>query len=150
MSKKLKKIIIYTDGACSGNPGNGGWGAVLDYNGKKREISGSEENTTNNQMEMLAAIKALEALKEKCEVVIYTDSKYLKDGITAWVKNWQRNGWKTANKKPVKNVELWQKLVELETKHNVSWKWVKGHNGHLGNELADRLATEAIKKNNNI
>lgn len=148
MIKNLKKITIYTDGACSGNPGIGGWGAVLEYNGKIKEISGVQEDTTNNQMEMLAAVKALESLKEKCEVELYTDSKYLKDGITAWVHNWQKNGWKTANKKPVKNVELWQNLLELQKKHVISWRWIKGHDGNPGNELADKLATEAIKSHN--
>ncbi|HCR85944.1 MAG TPA: ribonuclease HI [Alphaproteobacteria bacterium] len=143
---KLKKVVIYTDGACSGNPGMGGWGAVLDYSGRKKEISGFMENTTNNQMELLATIKALEILKEHCEVDIFTDSKYVQHGITVWIKNWIKNNWKTSNKGPVKNVELWQQLLTLTQKHKVSWHWVKGHSGDKNNDIADRLASDEIKK----
>jgi ribonuclease HI len=142
----LKKVVIYTDGACSGNPGKGGWGAVLNYNGKTKEISGFQEDATNNQMELLAAIKALETLKEECEVDLYTDSKYLQNGITEWTKKWLKNGWKTNNNKQVKNIELWQNLIELTNKHKVNWKWVKGHSGDKYNDIADKLASEAIKK----
>lgn len=141
----LKKIVIYTDGACSGNPGDGGWGAVLDYNGKKKEISGYEPDVTNNQMELMAAIRALEMLKEPCDVDLFTDSKYVQHGITVWVKNWVKNNWKTSNKGPVKNVELWQRLLDITAKHTIKWHWVKGHSGDENNDIADRLATEAIK-----
>jgi ribonuclease HI len=147
----MKKVNIYTDGACSGNPGPGGWGAVLIYNNIEKELHGGETQTTNNRMEMLAAIKAIESLKEPCIVELYTDSTYLKNGITLWIKNWQEKNWKTANKKVVKNVDLWQKLVSLTSNHKITWNWVKSHNGDKYNELADTIAVKAkdevIKKN---
>jgi ribonuclease HI len=142
----MKQVEIYTDGACSGNPGAGGWGAVMRCAGKEREISGGEAHTTNNRMEMMAAIEALNALKEPCKVAIYTDSQYVKNGITEWVKNWQRNGWKNAQKEPVKNADLWQTLLAAVTPHDVSWHWVRGHNGHPENERADTLARLAVVK----
>jgi len=137
-------VTIYTDGACSGNPGPGGWGAVLNYQDSQKELFGSEPDTTNNRMELMAAIKALEALKRPLNVDLYTDSKYVKDGITTWIHNWQKNGWKSASKKPVKNIDLWQQLVSLTGKHTVEWHWVKGHAGDEGNERADMLARNAI------
>jgi ribonuclease HI len=140
----MKEVEIYTDGACRGNPGPGGWGAVLRYNGHIKMVSGSEYNTTNNRMELMAAIEGLRVLTSKCKVSLTTDSQYVKNGITQWVHNWQRNGWKTAAKEPVKNADLWKLLVAEVEKHDVSWHWVKGHNGHPENEEADRLATEAI------
>mgnify|MGYP006058929741 CR=1 FL=1 len=139
-------IEIYTDGACSGNPGNGGWGAILLYKEHKKEISGAVADTTNNQMELKAVIESLKALKRSSEIIIHTDSIYVKDGITKWINNWKNNGWRTANKKPVKNLELWQELDLLVAKHQISWKWVKGHNGNKYNEIADQLATKAIDK----
>ena len=140
------KYKIYTDGACSGNPGPGGWGAViLDQNDKQKNISGSEKNTTNNRMELLAAIMSLKKIKTNSEVVIFTDSIYVKNGITEWMKNWKKNGWKNSNKKPVKNKDLWVKLDKLCEANNVSWKWVKGHSTNEFNNLADELATKAIK-----
>ena len=144
MSNELKYIEIFTDGACRGNPGVGGWGAVLVYKDHKKEICGSSRDTTNNIMELTAVIKALDSLKEQCHVVLTTDSTYVKDGITDWIKTWKSNGWKTANKKAVKNQELWKHLDILSTKHDIEWKWVKGHSGHPGNEHADALANEAI------
>ena len=140
----MKQIKIYTDGACSGNPGPGGWGAVLIFNGTEKELSGSESETTNNRMEMMAVIEALKAVKEDCEIEIYTDSKYVMDGINEWIHGWKKRGWKTAAKKPVKNVDLWQELDELNQKHKPNWNWVKGHAGDKYNELADSLATGAI------
>ncbi len=140
----MKKVTIYTDGACSGNPGPGGWGAVLKYNGKVKEISGGEGQTTNNRMELTAAIKALQTLKSDCEVELHTDSTYVRDGITKWIKGWKAKGWKTANKKPVKNQDLWQELEEAISHHNVAWHWVKGHAGHPDNERADELACAAV------
>ncbi|MEM0899225.1 MAG: ribonuclease HI [Pseudomonadota bacterium] len=141
-----KKITIYTDGACSGNPGPGGWGAILDWNGKRREINGGEAETTNNRMELLAAINALGALKGgPHQVELYTDSSYVKDGISSWIHGWKRNGWRTASKKPVKNVELWQALDEAVSRHDVNWNWVKGHAGHPENERADELAREGME-----
>lgn len=134
------KVIVHTDGACSGNPGPGGWGVVLDYNGKRRELSGGEQLTTNNRMELMAAIMALEALTRPCPVEMHVDSQYVKDGITKWIHGWKRNGWKTADKKPVKNAELWQRLELALGRHAVTWKWVKGHAGHDDNERADELA----------
>jgi ribonuclease HI len=134
------KVIIHTDGACSGNPGPGGWGAVLDYNGKRKELSGGATQTTNNRMEIQAAVEALNALKRPCEVEMHVDSQYVKDGITKWIHGWKKNGWKTADKKPVKNVELWQALEEAIQRHEMSWHWVKGHVGHPENERADELA----------
>ena len=147
MNKELKFIEIYTDGACKGNPGLGGWGAILIYHDHKKEICGSEKDTTNNIMELTAVIKALDLLKEECHVILTTDSNYVKDGITDWINNWKSNGWQTANKKPVKNQDLWEKLDLLSSKHFIEWKWVKGHSGNPGNELADQLANEAIEQN---
>ena len=140
------KYKIYTDGACIGNPGPGGWGAVIfDQNDKQKNISGSEKNTTNNRMELLAAIMSLKKIKSNSEVIIFTDSTYVKNGITEWMKNWKKNGWKNSNKKPVKNIDLWVKLDKLCEDNNVSWKWVKGHSTNEFNNLADELATKAIK-----
>ena len=140
------KYKIYTDGACSGNPGPGGWGAViLDQDDKQKNISGSEKNTTNNRMELLAAIMSLKKIKTNSEVVIFTDSAYVKNGITEWMKNWKKNGWKNSSKKPVKNKDLWEKLDKLCEANSVSWKWVKGHSTNEFNNLADELATKAIK-----
>ena len=135
-----RRVVIYTDGACSGNPGPGGWGAILTFNGHEKELSGGEEMTTNNRMELIAAISALEALSRPCEIDLWTDSEYLRGGIMSWMKGWKRNGWKTADKKPVKNVELWQRLDEAAQQHNIEWHWVKGHAGHEMNERADELA----------
>lgn len=140
----MKKVTIYTDGACSGNPGKGGWGAVLIYGEHIKEISGYAVETTNNQMELTAPIMALRSLKQTVEVVIYTDSTYVKNGIEQWIFGWQKNGWKTANKKPVKNSELWQQLLSETKRHKITWQWVKGHSGDKYNEIADRLATNAI------
>lgn len=137
-------VVIHTDGACSGNPGPGGWGAVLQYNGTVKELSGGAPHTTNNQMELTAAIEALNALKRPCAVEMYTDSQYVKNGINGWLHGWKRNGWKTADKKPVKNVELWQALDEAVKRHQVTWHWVKGHAGDELNERADRLANEGM------
>ena len=138
-------VVIHTDGACSGNPGPGGWGAVLRYNGVTKELSGGEAETTNNRMELMAAIEALKALKRPCAVQMHVDSQYVKDGITKWIHGWKRNGWKTADKKPVKNAELWQALDEAVSRHQISWHWVKGHAGHDDNERADELAREGMK-----
>jgi ribonuclease HI len=138
------QIKAYTDGACSGNPGPGGWGAVLQYQGLEQDLSGGEPQTTNNRMEMCAAIGALEALPHPADVEIYTDSQYLRDGITQWMHNWKRNGWKTADNKPVKNQDLWLRLEELTIKHKVQWHWIRGHSGHPENEHADALARNAI------
>ena len=140
----MKTVEVFTDGGCRGNPGPGGWGAVLRFGGHEREIRGSEDNTTNNRMELLAAISALEALTESCLVVLTTDSTYVKDGITRWIRNWKANGWKTAAKKPVKNKDLWQKLDAECLRHQVEWRWVKGHAGHPENERADGLANLAM------
>jgi ribonuclease HI len=134
------KVIIHTDGACSGNPGPGGWGAILAYNGKRKELSGGEAETTNNRMELTGAIMALESIKRPCKVEMHVDSAYVKDGITKWIHGWKRNGWKTADKKPVKNVELWQRLDRAIATHDISWHWVKGHAGRAENERADELA----------
>ena len=139
-------IIIYTDGACSGNPGPGGWGSVLLYNGHRREMSGGDEETTNNRMEMMAVIQALETLKRPCSVKIYTDSVYVMKGMTEWIEQWKKRNWKTAAKKPVKNVELWQRLEQALHPHDVKWTWVKGHSGVPENERADELATTAIPR----
>lgn len=144
MSDTMGTVEIWTDGACSGNPGPGGWGAILRYGDTLRELSGAERDTTNNRMELQAAIAALEALKRPCRIVLTTDSQYVKGGITGWIFGWKRNGWKTADKKPVKNVDLWQALDEAIKPHNVEWKWVKGHAGHAMNERADELARAAI------
>ena len=144
----MKRVTIYTDGACSGNPGPGGWGAILQYNDIKKELSGFDPDTTNNRMELLAAIRALECLKEPCEVALYTDSSYLNNGFSkGWVYNWMRNGWKTSQKKPVENKDLWEMLIQLSRIHQVSWHKVKGHADNPLNNRCDKLATEAIKKN---
>ena len=139
-----KRVEIFTDGACSGNPGPGGWGAILRYNGAVRELSGGEAETTNNRMELMAAIEALNALKQPCAVDLYTDSNYVRDGISGWIEGWKRNGWRTAAKKPVKNAELWQALDAARQRHDVSWHWVKGHAGHPENERADELARSGM------
>ena len=139
-----KQVEIFTDGACSGNPGPGGWGAILRFNGKTKELSGGEAETTNNRMELLAAISALEALKGSSHVDLHTDSKYVQDGIGKWIHGWKRNGWKTADKKPVKNMDLWQRLDAAVQHHDVHWRWVKGHAGHEMNERADELAREGM------
>jgi len=138
------KVVIHTDGACSGNPGPGGWGAILESGGHRKELKGGEALTTNNRMELTAAIEALAALKAPSEVDLYTDSNYLRGGITEWIKKWNRNGWRTAAKKPVLNVELWQRLQEVSAPHKVRWHWVKGHFGHDDNERADELAREGM------
>ena len=138
------KVIIHTDGACSGNPGPGGWGAVLQYGSTVKELKGGAPLTTNNRMELTAAIEALNTLKRACEVELHTDSTYVKDGLTKWMKGWKTNGWKTAEKKPVKNLELWQALDTAVERHVVDWRWVKGHNGDALNERADQLANEGM------
>jgi len=137
---ELPEVQVFTDGACKGNPGPGGWGAILRSNGKERELSGGEKLTTNNRMELMAAIKALKALKKPCHVQLWTDSNYVRDGITKWIHAWRRNGWKTSDKKPVKNAELWQTLLDACEPHRIDWHWVKGHAGHPENERADALA----------
>ncbi len=137
-------VEIYTDGACSGNPGPGGWGAILIWGGHRKEIKGGEAETTNNRMELMAAISALEALKKGVEADLYTDSAYVRNGITSWIHGWKRNGWRTADKKPVKNMELWQRLDEALKRHRVTWHWIKGHAGHPENERADELAREGM------
>lgn len=139
----MKHVEIFTDGACKGNPGPGGWGAVLRMGKHEKELSGSDPHTTNNRMELMAAIEALSALIEPCEVTLHTDSKYVMDGITRWVHGWKRNGWVTASKKPVQNAELWHDLIEAVAKHKVEWVWVKGHSGHAENDRADKLASDA-------
>jgi ribonuclease HI len=143
MTNDEKTLVIYTDGACSGNPGPGGWGALLHYRGTERELSGAETETTNNRMELMAAIMALESLTRPITVCLYTDSTYVRDGITKWIHGWKKNGWKTAAKKAVKNVDLWQRLDQATERHTIDWQWVKGHAGHPGNERADELAREA-------
>lgn len=140
-----EKIVIYTDGACSGNPGPGGWGALLTYKGKDKELCDGEVLTTNNRMELMAAIVALETLKRPSHVALHTDSTYLRDGITKWIHNWKRNGWRTSDKKPVKNADLWKRLEDAIEIHDVSWHWVKGHAGHDGNERADELARRGME-----
>ncbi len=140
-----KHITIHTDGACSGNPGPGGWGALLHWNGNERELSGGEDHTTNNRMEMQAAIEALKALKQPCRIDLYTDSTYVRDGITKWLDGWKARGWKTAAKKPVKNADLWMELEEAAARHDVTWHWIKGHAGHDGNERADELARQGME-----
>ena len=137
-------VEIYTDGACRGNPGPGGWGVVLRYKGREKTLYGGETHTTNNRMELMAAIAGLEALKRHSHVALTTDSQYVKRGITEWMSDWKRRGWKTADRKPVKNVDLWQRLDDLVGKHRVSWHWVRGHTGHVENERADTLANQAI------
>lgn len=140
----MKVVEIFTDGACRGNPGPGGWGAILRCKGQEKEIYGSAKHTTNNRMELQAAIEALNSLKESCEVDLTTDSEYLRKGITEWVTAWEKRGWRTAQKKPVKNKDLWQNLLNAQAQHTVRWHWVKGHAGHPGNEQADALANQAI------
>ena len=146
----MPELFAYTDGACSGNPGPGGWGALLlardgETVVKERELSGGEADTTNNRMELMAAISALESLTRASEITVVTDSAYVKNGVTGWIHGWKRNGWKTADKKPVKNVELWQRLDEAQARHKVRWEWIKGHAGHPENERADALAREGMK-----
>ena len=143
----MKQVEIFTDGACSGNPGPGGWGALLRWNGVTKELYGGEADTTNNRMELTAAIKALNALKEACEVDLYTDSVYVRNGISSWIDSWKANNWKTSAKKPVKNAELWQQLDEARSRHKVSWHWVKGHAGHPENERCDELARKGVAEN---
>jgi ribonuclease HI len=138
-------IEIFTDGACSGNPGPGGWGAILRWNGHEKELKGGDPATTNNRMELLAAIEALRALKRPSRVRLHTDSRYLRDGIAQWIHNWKARGWRTADKKPVKNVDLWQTLDELRRGHTIEWHWVRGHSGHPENERADALAREGLE-----
>ena len=139
----MKTVQIYTDGACKGNPGPGGWGAILRMGHHEKELSGGEAETTNNRMELTAVIRALEALKEPCEVHLHTDSRYVIDGITGWIFGWQKNGWKNAAKKPVLNADLWQDLLAATRRHKIEWIWVKGHDGHPENERADKLASDA-------
>jgi ribonuclease HI len=142
-----RKIVeIFTDGACSGNPGPGGWGAILRYQGVEKELSGYEAHTTNNRMELVAVVRALTALREPCTVIVHTDSRYVRDGITTWMPKWKRNGWRTSTKAPVKNQELWQALENAAQRHQVEWRWVKGHDGHPENERCDALAREAIRQ----
>lgn len=138
------RVKIYTDGACKGNPGPGGWGALLIYNSTEKELCGGEENTTNNRMELMAAIKAVEAIKKSIPIDLYTDSNYLRQGMTEWIHNWKKNGWKNANRKPVKNADLWQSLDSLCANHDITWHWVKAHAGHPENERADALANKGI------
>ena len=138
------KITVFTDGACSGNPGAGGWGAILISGEHRKELNGGEADTTNNRMELMAAIAALEAIKKPADVELHTDSVYLRDGITKWIFGWKRNGWRTADKSPVKNVELWQRLETATARHKMDWRWLKGHAGHEENERADVLAREAL------
>lgn len=139
-----QQVEIYTDGACRGNPGPGGWGVLLRYGDTEKQLWGGEKDTTNNRMELTAAIKGLESLSRPCDVMLMTDSTYVKQGITEWIKGWKVKGWKNSNRKPVKNVDLWKQLDRLAAKHAIHWKWVKGHSGHHENELADRLANRGI------
>jgi ribonuclease HI len=140
----LKTVVIYTDGACKGNPGPGGWGALLEYDGRRKELFGGEPHTTNNRMELVAVIRALEALTRESDVALYTDSQYVKNGIEAWIHGWKRNGWKTSDKKPVKNEDLWRELDELAKRHRIRWHWVRGHDDNPGNERADELANQGV------
>ncbi|MCK5771676.1 ribonuclease HI [Algiphilus sp.] len=142
----MKTVEIYTDGACRGNPGPGGWGAILHYGGREKELCGGEAGTTNNRMELMAAIAALEALREPCTVTLYTDSTYVRNGITEWMAGWRRRGWKTADRKPVKNRELWQRLDAATERHSIDWRWVRGHDGNPGNERADALANQGLER----
>ena len=141
----MKDVIIYTDGACRGNPGIGGWGALMSYKEEVKELYGGEVDTTNNKMELRAVIEGLNILKEPCSVKVFTDSKYVMEGINSWIHNWKKNNWKTANKKDVKNKDLWIQLDKLVSKHNISWEWVKGHSGNPGNDKADELANRGIE-----
>ena len=144
----VEQVQLFTDGACKGNPGPGGWGAILRFNSHEKELFGGEPETTNNRMELMAVIQGLRALKRRCSVEITTDSQYVKNGITQWIHNWKRNGWKTAAKKPVKNEDLWRQLDDAVASHDVRWHWVKGHSGHAENERADRLANKGIEAQN--
>ena len=145
MSDELPHVTIFTDGACKGNPGPGGWGAVIRMGAKEKDISGGERDSTNNRMELMAAIRALQALTKPCRVTLTTDSNYVKDGITKWIHGWLRNGWRTASRQPVKNADLWQELLAAVAPHRIEWCWVKGHAGHVDNERADRLASAAAE-----
>ena len=140
----MKTVIIYTDGACRGNPGPGGWGVLIEYGESSKQLYGGDSSTTNNKMELTAAIMALKEIKEPCEIILYTDSKYVLQGIEEWIHNWKKRGWRGANKKPVKNIDLWKELDELRDEHNIKWNWVKGHSGDPGNETADMLANRGI------
>ena len=142
----MKQVAAYTDGACKGNPGPGGWGALLRFNGHEKELCGGEAETTNNRMELMAAIQALEALRESCHVTLTTDSEYVRKGITEWLPNWKARNWRTAARKPVKNADLWQRLEKASSRHKVDWRWVKGHSGHAENERADALANQGIEQ----
>ena len=139
------KVEIWTDGGCKGNPGPGGWGAILKYKDKVKELKGGEPDTTNNRMELMAAITALESLKRPCEVIVHTDSQYVRNGVTSWMNNWKRNGWRTADKSPVKNDDLWRRLDEARASHKIDWRWVKGHAGNPMNERADALARRGMR-----
>ena len=141
----MSNVVIYTDGACRGNPGPGGWGLILNYKGIEKELYGAEKHTTNNRMELMAVIKALEALKQPCAIELFSDSSYVLKGITDWMPNWKKRGWKTASKAPVKNEDLWRRLDEAMSRHQVKWVWVKGHSGDYGNEKADSLANKGIE-----
>ena len=141
-------VTIFTDGACKGNPGPGGWGAILRFKGEEREMFGGDPATTNNRMEMTAVIEALQSLKRPCRVTVYTDSQYVQKGITEWIASWKRRGWRTASKDPVKNVDLWKRLDELAAGHRISWHWVRGHDGHVENERADELANRGVESVN--
>jgi ribonuclease HI len=143
VTDELTEVDMFTDGACKGNPGPGGWGVVIRASAREKDLSGGEPLTTNNRMELLAAIRGLEALTRPCRVKLYTDSVYVRDGITKWIHGWRKNGWRTADRKPVKNAELWQELVEAAAPHRVEWHWVKGHSGHAENDRADKLASDA-------
>lgn len=142
----LTQLEIYTDGACKGNPGPGGWGALLRCNGHEKELFGGERDTTNNRMELLAVISALNSLTRSCSIILHTDSQYVKNGITTWIHGWKKNGWKTADKKPVKNADLWLLLDEAQKRHQIDWRWVKGHAGHEFNERADQLANRGVEQ----
>lgn len=144
--KKIKQITIYSDGACSGNPGPGGWAALLIYGGREKMMSGHDEATTNNRMELMAAIKALEALKEPCDITFYTDSQYVQNGMTQWVEQWKKNNWRNKDNEPVKNIDLWQTLDKLATTHYIFWQWIKGHNNHPIHDRVDEAARKAAKQ----
>ncbi|MCX7543764.1 ribonuclease HI [Marinicella gelatinilytica] len=146
MSQINKQITIHTDGSCLGNPGPGGWAALLQFNGHEKLITGGDTDTTNNRMEMMAVIKALESLRQPCDIELYTDSKYVMDGATRWLKGWRANGWRTSQKKPVKNIELWQQLDKLSEPHNIDWHWVKAHAGHEHNERVDEAARQQAEQ----